>query len=164
MVEALVPARRTAPWLVAAVAVTASFLIGWRGETWTGVAFGLVVAGAMAVMVARWSRRQGWGATHHLALAGAALLHQAVTGFVLTQLYGSEGAIHVIGNVVFALGAVALLLTAVRITPNALPQDLDEQDPRVDAPDAQEQDDRGWPSHREHGGGQQPRRHARDEA
>jgi hypothetical protein len=37
-----------------------------------------------------------------------------VTGFLLTQLYGREGAIHVIGDVVFALGAVALLALAAR--------------------------------------------------
>ena len=76
----------------------------------------VVVAAATAALVARWSRRRGWGAAHRLALAGPALLHQAATGFLLTQLYGREGAIHVIGNVVFAVGAVALLLTAVRST------------------------------------------------
>jgi hypothetical protein len=101
---------------VAAVALAASFLFGWRGETWSGVAFGVVVAAATAALVARWSRRQGWGAAHRLTLAGPALLHQAATGFLLTQLYGREGAIHVIGNVVFAVAAVALLLTAVRST------------------------------------------------
>jgi hypothetical protein len=151
------PIDRPAPrlWLVAAVALAASFLFGWRGETWSGVAFGVVVAAATAALVARWSRRRGWGAAHRLALAGPALLHQAATGFLLTQLYGREGAIHVIGNVVFAVGAVALFLTAVRRThrftsgrprprkhPTALPQDLDEQDPRVDDPNAQEQEDR----------------------
>lgn len=108
------PAPR--PWLVAAAAFAASFLFGWRGEDWAGVAFGVVVAAAAVALVARWSRRRGWGADHRLALAGAALLHQATNGFVLTQLYGREGAIHVIGNVVFALGAVALLLAAVRVT------------------------------------------------
>jgi hypothetical protein len=111
------PAPR--PWLVAAVAFTASLLFGWRAETWTGVAFGVVVAAAVAVLVARWSRRRDWGGAHRLALAGAALLHQGATGFLLTQLYGREGAIHIIGNVVFALGAVALLLTAARTTRRA---------------------------------------------
>jgi hypothetical protein len=48
-------------------------------EDWSGVAFGVVVAVAMAALVARWSRRRGWGAAHRLALAGAALLHQATT-------------------------------------------------------------------------------------
>ncbi|HEY6710263.1 MAG TPA: hypothetical protein VJB61_22050 [Actinomycetota bacterium] len=106
------PVARPTPraWLVAAVALAASFLFGWRDETWSGVAFGVVVAAATAGLVARWSRRRGWGAAHRLALAGPALLHQAATGFLLTQLYGREGAIHVIANVVFAVGAVALLL------------------------------------------------------
>jgi hypothetical protein len=74
----------------------------------------MAVETAMAALVARWSRRRGWGAAHRLALAGAALLHQAVTGFLLTQLYGREGAIHVVGNLVFALGGVALLAMAAR--------------------------------------------------
>jgi hypothetical protein len=108
------PAPR--PWLVAVVTFVATFLLGWRSETWGGVAFGLVVVTTMAALVIRWSRRRGWGPAHQLALAGAALLHQAATGFVLTQLYGREGAVHIIGNVVFALGAVALLLVAVRVT------------------------------------------------
>jgi len=72
------PALR--PWLVAAVALAASFLFGWRGETWSGVAFGVVATAAMAAVVACWSRRRGWGAPHRLALAGPALLHQAATG------------------------------------------------------------------------------------
>jgi hypothetical protein len=50
-------------------ALAASFLFGWRGESWAGVAFGVVVAAAMVALVARWSRRRGWGATHLLALA-----------------------------------------------------------------------------------------------
>jgi hypothetical protein len=106
------PAPR--PRLVAVVAFAAYFLLGWRSETWSGVAFGVVVVIAMAALVARWSRRQGWNAAHQLALAGAALLHQAVNGFILTQLYGRQGTIHIIGNVVFAIGAVALLLAAIR--------------------------------------------------
>ena len=108
------PAPR--PWLVAVVALAASFLFGWRGKSWSGVAFGVVVAVAMAALVARWSRRRGWGVTHWLALAGPALLHQATTGFILTHLYGQQGPIRIIGNVVFAIGAVALLLAAVRVT------------------------------------------------
>jgi len=72
------PALR--PWLVAAVALAASFLFGWRGESWSGVAFGVVATAAMAAVVACWSRRRAWGAPHRLALAGPALLHQAATG------------------------------------------------------------------------------------
>jgi hypothetical protein len=108
------PAPR--PWLVAVVALAASFLFGWRGESWSGVAFGVVVAVAMAALAARWSRRRGWGVSHWLALAGPALLHQATTGFILTYLYGRQGLIHTVGNVIFAIGAVALLLAAVRVT------------------------------------------------
>jgi hypothetical protein len=104
------PAPR--PWLVGVVAFVASSLFG-ASESWPGVAFSVVVATTMAALVARWSRRRDWGAAHQLALAGGVLLHQAGTGFLLTQLYGREGAIHLVGNAVFATGAVALLLAAV---------------------------------------------------
>jgi hypothetical protein len=55
------PARRSTGRLhasgVAAVALAASFLFGWRGETWSGVAFGVVVAAATAALVAREQNR-----------------------------------------------------------------------------------------------------------
>lgn len=106
------PAPRR-PWLLGLIAFVASFTYGWS-ETWSGVAVSVAVAAAMTTLVARLSRRPGWGDAHRLALAGGALLHHAVIGFYLTQLYGRQGAIHVIGNAVFALGAVVLLIVAAR--------------------------------------------------
>lgn len=101
------------PWLTGVEAFVASFLFGWS-ESWMGVVVSMLVAAAVAVVVARLSQRPGWGDAHRLALAGGALLHHAVIGFYLTQLYGREGPVHVIGNAVFALAAVTLLLFAVR--------------------------------------------------
>jgi hypothetical protein len=102
------------PWLVGPVAFVASGLFVARGESWLGVAFGLLLAVAMIGLVALWSRCEGWGAAHRLALAGGALLTYAWVGFLLTGLLGRTGAIHLIGNVIFASGAIALLTVAVR--------------------------------------------------
>lgn len=102
------------PWLVGVVAFVASSLFFAKSETWLSLAFGLMLLAAMAVVVARWSRRVGWGAAHRLGLAGGALLTYAWGDFVLTSLYGRTGAIDLIGNVIFALGTVALLVAAAR--------------------------------------------------
>ena len=102
------------PWLVGVVAFVASGLFFARDETWPGVAIGLALLAAMAVVVARWSRRAGWGAAHRLGLAGGALLTYAWGGFVLTSLYGRTGAVDLIGTVVLALAAIAVLITATR--------------------------------------------------
>lgn len=109
MIERPGPRR---PRLLGLEAFVASFLFGFS-ESWPGVAVSVLVAAAMCWVVSRLSRRPGWGDVHRLALAGGGLLHHAVIGFSLTQLYGREGAIHVIGNTIFALGAVILLLVAV---------------------------------------------------
>lgn len=102
------------PWLAGVVAFVASSLFFAKSETWPSLAFGLALLAVMAVVVARWSRRAGWGAAHRLALAGGALLTYAWGGFVLTSLYGRTGAIDVAGNVMFACGAIALLAKAMR--------------------------------------------------
>jgi hypothetical protein len=102
------------PWLVGLVAFVASSLYFAKSETWPAVAFGLVLIATMTFVMARWSRREGWGAAHRLGMAGGALLTYAWGGFVLTSLYGRTGTIDLIGNVVFALAAIALLAAAIR--------------------------------------------------
>ena len=103
------------PWLVGVVAFVSSSAFFAKSETWGAVAFGIVLIAAMVALVARWSRLEGWGAAHRLALAGGALLTYAWGGFVLSGLfYGRTGAVDLIGNAVFALGAVALLAAATR--------------------------------------------------
>jgi hypothetical protein len=109
------PARRApGPWRVGAAGLLASSLFFARPESWLGVAMGLLLVAAMAVAVARWSRRAGWGAAHRFALAGGALLTYAWVGFALTPLMGAPGAPDLIGNAVFALGALALLVACGR--------------------------------------------------
>lgn len=102
------------PWVVGVVSfIVSSVFFFARDETWPGVAFGLILIAVMAVVIARWSRRTGWGAAHRLGMAGGALLTYAWGGFILTALYGRTGTIDLIGNVVFALGAIALLAAAI---------------------------------------------------
>jgi hypothetical protein len=111
------------PWTVGAVALAAVIIVWSLSEPlgWAGVALQVLVLAAMTTLVVRWSRREGWSATHRLALGGAVLLTDALSGFVLTSLYGRTEPIHLIGNIAFTL-AVALLIVvaarAVRRTPD----------------------------------------------
>lgn len=106
------PALR--PRTVGIAAFTASSLFFLKSDSWPGVAFGLLVLAVMAGLVFRWCRREGWGASHHIALAGGALLTYAWGGFLLTMLLGRTEPIHLIGNAIFACGAIVLLIAAVR--------------------------------------------------
>jgi hypothetical protein len=98
------------------VAFAAATLFFLKSETWAGTAFSVVVAATAAVLVARWSRRPGWGDRHRLAVAGGALLTYAWAGFVLSFLLGRTDPVHYVGNAVLAAAAVALLsVTAHRL-------------------------------------------------
>lgn len=107
------------PWLVGVVAFVASSLFFARSESWMGVAFGLLLVAVMTVLITLWSRREGWGAAHRLALAGGALLTYSWGGFVCASLVGNTGTVDRIGNVIFALGAIILLILAARKTREA---------------------------------------------
>lgn len=111
------------PWLVGAVSLAASSLvmIGRLARGWPTVAGCLVLYVAIVVLVMRWSRRQGWGAVHRLALAGGALLAYAWNAFLQVPVLGATGVVDLIGNVVFALAAVALLIWAWRAATAAAP-------------------------------------------
>jgi hypothetical protein len=106
--------RAPDPWLVGAAGLLASSLFFARPESWLGVAMGVLLVAATAAVVARWSRRPGWGAAHRFALAGGALLTYAWVGFALVPLLGAGGAVDLVGNAVFALGALALLVVGGR--------------------------------------------------
>jgi hypothetical protein len=72
--------------LAFAAALVASRPFFARPENRLGVAMGVGLLAVTANVVAGWSRRAGWGATHRLALAGGALLTDAWGGFVLLSL------------------------------------------------------------------------------
>jgi Icc-related predicted phosphoesterase len=69
---------------------------------------------AAIALIWRWSRQAGWGRPHVLALAGGALLTYAWHAFPQQPSAGSTGQIDLIGNAIFALGAVLLLAAAWR--------------------------------------------------
>ena len=104
------------PWLVGALSLVASSLLlsGADAPGWAGVGIALALIAASTVLVLRWSGREGWGAAHRLALAGGALLTYAWIGFPMVPLDESPGTVDLIGNAVFAAGAVALLAVAIR--------------------------------------------------
>ncbi len=92
------------------------------------VAAYLALVAAVAAGVAHWSRREGWGEPHRLALAGGALLTYAWHGFVQPPAVEASAAVDLAGDVVFALAAVVLLSVAAtrvrRISVQALRIDV----------------------------------------
>ncbi|WP_433499645.1 hypothetical protein ACQP1K_04790 [Sphaerimonospora sp. CA-214678] len=76
------------------------------------VAAYLALVAAVVTGVAHWSRREGWGERHRLALAGGALLTYTWRGFVQPPVVEASAAVDLAGDVVFALAAVVLLIVA----------------------------------------------------
>ncbi len=107
------------PWLVGATAllVGAIFMALPRSiPAWLSVlCYGLLYAGGIGV-VRGWSARPGWGDPHRLALAGAALLTYAWHAFPAVPVVPVSPAVDLVGNAMFALGAVVLIaVAAVRL-------------------------------------------------
>jgi hypothetical protein len=103
------------PWLVGAVSfVLTSIFVQRLGalDGWVVVAIYLLLDVVAIVLILRWSRQVGWGQQHILALAGGALLTYAWHAFPQQPIAGSTGQIDLIGNAIFALGAIALLAVA----------------------------------------------------
>ncbi len=101
-------------WQVGALGFVASAAFFFRPEDWWGVAAGIALLAAMTVVISRWSRREGWGAEHRLALAGGALLTYALGGFLLLMLHGTANTANLTGQVILVLGALTLFLVARR--------------------------------------------------
>jgi hypothetical protein len=117
------PVARPAPepWLVGVVsfALSSLFMVAtllWGRITAETVAILYLVLYAVAIwLVTAWSRRAGWGSAQVLALAGGALLTYAWHAFAQEPVLGTTGQIDMIGNAVFAVGAVLLLAAAMAI-------------------------------------------------
>ena len=113
--------RRTAgtvpsAWLVGAAGLVLSSAFMLVNDL---VKNGWLQAGLMAaldvlavIVVVRWSRRTGWTQLHSLAVAGGALLTYAWHAFPEDPVMDASRATDLIGNVVFALIAVAVLAGA----------------------------------------------------
>ena len=105
------------PWVVGAFAfLTASTFMIVRVllADWPLVFAYLLLYGLVAVVVVRWSGRVGWGAVHRLSLAGGALLTYAWHSFPEKPVLGSAGTIDLIGNIIFSIVAVLILVAASR--------------------------------------------------
>ena len=105
------------PWVVG----IAAFLLGLGFMSAHAVLHGWAVVGTYAaiyavavVLLATWSGRAGWSPLHTLAAAGGAMLTYAVTAFPQEPVIGAKGNVDLVGNTVFALIAIALLLQAVK--------------------------------------------------
>jgi hypothetical protein len=106
------------PWLVGFLALAAGTLFLMVPPTWGWFAVAAYLALDLAVLlpVIRWSRRQGWGALHELALAGGAAGAYACHAFPQQPVVGARGTADLVGNTVFAVILAALLgLARVRI-------------------------------------------------
>lgn len=112
------PAGPPAPnvWLAGGTALLASSLFmalaTWGNPPpWLVVAVYLALFVVVAVLVRSWSRRVGWSDAHRLALAAGATLTYAWHGFPQPSL-GGDPTVDLVGNAVFAAGAIALLAVA----------------------------------------------------
>ena len=106
------------PWEVGAVALVATSLIMGRqclpeaASAWLVAAGWFLLVGGIGTLVLRWSRRRGWGESHRLALAGGALLTYVWLGFQQATFLDVSRSTAMLGNIVFGLGAIALLVVA----------------------------------------------------
>lgn len=112
-----------APWVVGVTtfALTGSYwleaVVQPDGGTadWVGVGLWFVLVAVSFAVLRGWSRRPGWGRAHRLAAAGGALMTYAWAGYVQSSQLGDRTrAVGVVGTLVFGLGAVVLLVAAVR--------------------------------------------------
>ncbi|MFH5801265.1 hypothetical protein [Haladaptatus sp. CMAA 1911] len=96
------------------VSVTTSALLIESVQEWLAVAFGILLIGAMILLIGSWSQRTDWGEIHRIALAGGAMLTYAWISFVLVPYGGVSKTVDLVGDVVFTLGAVLLIIVAAR--------------------------------------------------
>jgi hypothetical protein len=109
---------------VGATAFVASSLLSLVPRNWLGVAMGIALLAAMAVVITRWSRSEGWTAAHRFALAAGASLTYAWLGFIVLPSNDAAGTINLIGQAALVLAAIAFLTAVgrfVRRTSEALP-------------------------------------------
>ncbi|WP_433218683.1 hypothetical protein ACQP00_13140 [Dactylosporangium sp. CS-047395] len=121
------PHRETTPgtvppaWqvLVLTLVAGALFRLPDATPTWLNVALMVLVFGGLTVAVLRWSRRDGWGAGHRLALAAGATLTYAWHSFFMRPFMGDGPVVTPVSHVVFAVLAIVLLYFAMRATPRS---------------------------------------------
>jgi hypothetical protein len=103
------------PWLLGVSTFLLSSIYSMRSESWGGVGLGIALLTLAALLVAFWSRQEGWGIMHQFALAAGSLLTYAWLGFVLTTLTTPDDPVRWLGNVAFTLMAIGLLIWVARV-------------------------------------------------
>ncbi len=114
------PAAGQAPsaWLVFAATVIAGagwgLLAGATSLPWwpASVAIALVFLVVLGVQVATWSRRDGWGRWHRLAVAAGALATSGWHAFAME--YSKPPVVDLISRVIYLAAAAAMVWLAVR--------------------------------------------------
>ena len=81
---------------------------------WILVGLYVAIYAVALFLLTRWSRRTHWTPMHTLAAGGGAMVTYACTAFPQVPVIGSKGTIDLVGNIVFALIAVALLILAAK--------------------------------------------------
>ncbi len=104
---------------IGAMAAGSCFLLIPQHWGWWAFASILALEFTVIATVAIWSRRAGWDARHRLALAGGAALAYAWHAFPQRPVMNPGQTIDLIGNTVFALGALVLIGIAARRTAGA---------------------------------------------
>ncbi|MDX2969802.1 hypothetical protein [Kribbella solani] len=104
------------PWLIgaAALVVTSAWMLvnDQVPNGWLCAALTLTIEILAAVAVVNLSRRTSWTRLHTLAAAGAAMLTYAWHAFPESPVFGASHTADLIGNAVFALLAIGLLIGA----------------------------------------------------
>ncbi|MEV5754896.1 hypothetical protein AB0L00_44445 [Actinoallomurus sp. NPDC052308] len=110
------PGTAPRPAVVGCVAFVASYAFLSTADLpgWWSVAAAVALLAAAITVVGRWSRRQSWSRMHRLALAAGALLTYAVTGIAMRPESGPKRTADYVMNAVLALGAVVLVIYAIR--------------------------------------------------
>jgi hypothetical protein len=96
------------------LAAASAFLLVPPRWGWGAVVVYLVLYAAAIIAGLRWSRSASWGDTHRLALAGGAALAYAWHAFPQPPAMAGDPRVDLIGNAIFAVIAVALIMAAAR--------------------------------------------------
>jgi hypothetical protein len=112
--------RAPVPWTVFVATLVAGglFMAADKASehlpTWLDVAFAVVALVGIAVLVARWSARPGWGPWHRFAAASGAVLTYTWRAFTSSSVGDSSAALDLVSHIVYAAAAVAILWYAAR--------------------------------------------------
>jgi hypothetical protein len=100
------------PWMIAACTFAAHSFFQLRPENWPGVVIGMIMLAVAAALASYWCRQQGWTMKHELAATAGSMLTCSWCGFVVTFIYRGDDALAWVGNALFLIMAVLLLVTA----------------------------------------------------